>query len=374
MKKEQKLHEKARAALRHIHNGDSGRELISDKTLRKLDCDGKNIDLEIELGYPAKTQIESFRQRIRSELESLPGLGKTNVAIESRVTTHRVQQGAKQLAGVKNVIAIASGKGGVGKSTMAVNLALALADEGARVGLLDADIYGHSIPQMLGIAGRQATSEDGRLMEPLAVYGIETMSIGFFMEMDMPMVWRSPMVVQTLDQLLFGTHWHDLDYLLIDLPSGTGEVQLSLLQKAPICGALMVTTPQDIALADVKKGFRLLEKNGIALLGIVENMSIHVCPNCGYAEHIFGSGGGEQISEELDVDCLGWLPLDIQIRQFIDNGQPTLISAPDSRIADIYRSVARKMTARLALRPEEMDESLPAFIPTQEVAASPIAA
>jgi len=366
MKKEQKFHEKVGTVLRNIHNGDSGKELINDKTLRKLECGEKNIDLEIELGYPAKTQIESFRQRIHSALEAIPGSGKINVSVETRIAAHRVQQDAKHLSGVKNVIAIASGKGGVGKSTMAINLALALADEGARVGLLDADIYGHSIPQMLGIAGRQATSEDGRLMEPLAVYGIEVMSIGFFMETDMPMVWRSPMVVQTLDQLLFGTNWHGLDYLLVDLPSGTGEVQLSLLQKAPICGALMVTTPQDIALSDVKKGFRLLEKNGIALLGVVENMSIHVCQNCGYAEHIFGSGGGEQISDDLDVDCLGWLPLDIQIRQFIDNGQPTLVSAPNSRVADIYRSVARKMTARLALCPEDMDEGLAAFAPALE--------
>ncbi|MCL2021289.1 MAG: iron-sulfur cluster carrier protein ApbC [Betaproteobacteria bacterium] len=356
------LHEKARNALRNIHNGDSNRELISYKTLRKLECDGKSVELEVELGYPAKTQMKSFRQRIHAALSEVSGLGKPNISITSRIAAHQAQTGTKRIPGVKNVIAVTSARGGVGMSTATVNLALALADEGARVGLLDADIYDHSILQMLGVAGQQTTSEDGCLIEPLAVHGIETMSVGFFKETETPTLWRSPMVIQALEQLLFGTRWHDLDYLLIDLPSGTGEVQLSILQKAPICGALLVTTPQDIVLKDIKKYVRLFEKSGVALLGIMENMSIHICQHCGHTEHIFGSGGSEKISADFNVDCLGWLPIDVQIRKAIDEGHPTMVSAPHSRAADIYRSIARQMTARLALRPEETGENLPTSI------------
>jgi len=357
MNKNQNLLEKARSALSNIHNGDSDRELINDKTLRKLECNGKSVEVEVELGYPAKTQLKSFRQRIQAALSEVPGLGKPDISITSKIAAHQAPPGAKRIPGVKNVIAVSSARGGVGMTTTTVNLALALAEEGAKVGLLDADIYDHSIPPMLGIAGRQATSEDGCIMEPLTAYGIKTMSVGFFLETEAPISWRSPMVIHALEQLLFGTRWDDLDYLLIDLPSGTGEVQLSILQKAPISGALLVTTPQDIVLKDIKKYIRLFEKNGISLLGIMENMSIHICQHCGQTEHIFGSGGSEKISSDFNIDCLGWLPIDMQIRKAIDEGCPTMVSAPTSRAADIYRSVARQMTARLALCPEEASEN-----------------
>ena len=263
---------------------------------------------------------------------------------------------------MRNIIAVASGKGGVGKSTTAVNLALALAQEGARVGLLDADIYGPSQPQMLGLAGRQPESTDGKTMEPLEAYGVQAMSIGFLVDVETPMVWRGPMVSQALDQLLNETHWQDIDYLIVDMPPGTGDTQLSLAQKVPVTGAVIVTTPQDIALIDARKGLKMFEKVNIPILGIVENMSIHVCSNCGHAEHIFGEGGGERMCQDYGSEFLGSLPLEMSIRQMADGGKPTVVGAPDSPAAEIYRRIARRVAVKVAEKAKDMSSKFPNIV------------
>ncbi len=272
-----------------------------------------------------------------------------------------MQKGVKPIPGVKNIIAIASGKGGVGKSTTAVNLALALAAEGATVGILDADIYGPSQPRMLGVSDKPE-SRDGKSLEPLMGHGIQSMSIGYLIDEDTPMIWRGPMVTQALEQLLNDTHWQDVDYLIIDLPPGTGDIQLTLAQKVPVSGALIVTTPQDIALLDARKALKMFEKVDVTVLGIVENMSIHICSKCGNEEHIFGEGGGARMSEDYGVGFLGALPLDIQIREEVDGGTPTVVNAPDSRIAQIYREIARRMAARLALQAREFSAKFPNIV------------
>jgi ATP-binding protein involved in chromosome partitioning len=262
---------------------------------------------------------------------------------------------------VKNIIAVASGKGGVGKSTTAVNLALALAAEGASVGILDADIYGPSQPTILGISGRP-TSPDGKTIDPMLNHGLQASSIGFLIDVDEPMVWRGPMVTQALEQLLHQTRWEDVDYLVIDLPPGTGDIQLTLAQKVPVTGAVIVTTPQDIALLDARKGFKMFEKVGIPILGIVENMSIHICSNCGHEEHIFGEGGAQRMSNEYDVEFLGALPLDIRIREQADSGKPTVVADPDSRAAEIYRQIARRVAVRIAEQAKDMTSRFPNIV------------
>jgi ATP-binding protein involved in chromosome partitioning len=281
-------------------------------------------------------------------LRGIDGIGNISVNIGSRIVAHSAQRGVNLLPNVKNVIAVASGKGGVGKSTTSVNLALALAAEGATVGLLDADIYGPSQPQMLGISGRP-DSADGKSIEPMRAHGIQAMSIGFLVDTDTPMVWRGPMVTGALEQLLRDTRWQDLDYLVIDLPPGTGDIQLTLAQKIPVTGAIIVTTPQDIALLDARKGLKMFEKVGIPILGIVENMSTHICSNCGHEEHIFGAGGGALMASDYKVDLLGSLPLDINIRMQADSGQPTVVAAPDSAVAASYKQIARKAASKIAI-------------------------
>jgi len=284
---------------------------------------------------------------VADPLLGLAGIGRLTVNVSSKIVAHKAQQGVTLLPKVKNIIAVASGKGGVGKSTTSVNLALALAAEGATVGLLDADIYGPSQPQMLGISGRPE-STDGKSMEPMQAHGIQAMSIGFLIDTDTPMVWRGPMVTGALEQLLRDTNWHELDYLVIDLPPGTGDIQLTLAQKIPVTGAIIVTTPQDIALLDARKGLKMFEKVGIPILGIVENMSTHICSKCGHEEHIFGAGGGALMASDYQVDLLGSLPLDMQIRMQADSGQPTVIAQPDSKIAHIYKEIARKAAIKIA--------------------------
>ena len=261
--------------------------------------------------------------------------------MRSKVVSHAVQRGVKLVPGIKNIIAVASGKGGVGKSTTAVNLALALAAEGATVGMLDADIYGPSQPMMLGIAGRPE-SKDGKSLEPMEGHGLQAMSIGFLIDIDTPMVWRGPMVTQALEQLLKDTRWRELDYLVVDLPPGTGDIQLTLAQKVPVTGAVIVTTPQDIALIDARKGLKMFEKVGIPILGIVENMSIHICPKCGHESHIFGAGGAARMCKDYGTELLGQLPLDDSIREQADSGKPTVVSDPDGKIAAIYKQIARR--------------------------------
>lgn len=326
----------------------TSKDFVSAKSVKNIQINGNDVSLDIVLGYPAKSQFEHIKALVTGALKSLDGIGNITVNVGSRIVAHSVQRGVNLLPNVKNVIAVASGKGGVGKSTTSVNLALALAAEGAIVGLLDADIYGPSQPQMLGISGRPE-SEDGKSIEPMRAHGIQAMSIGFLVDTDTPMVWRGPMVTGALEQLLRDTKWKDLDYLVIDLPPGTGDIQLTLAQKIPVTGAIIVTTPQDIALLDARKGLKMFEKVGIPILGIVENMSTHICSKCGHEEHIFGAGGGELMAKDYNVDLLGSLPLDINIRMQADGGNPTVVAQPESAAANAYKEIARKAASKIAL-------------------------
>jgi ATP-binding protein involved in chromosome partitioning len=333
--------------LKSLIDPNTGRDFVSAKSIRKIQVAGNDVALDVVLGYPAKTQYEIIRKQIADHLRALPGVGRVTVNISQKIIAHAVQRGVKLMPAVKNIIAVASGKGGVGKSTTAVNLALALAAEGAQVGVLDADIYGPSQPTMLGVSGRPE-SKDGKTLEPLEAYGVQAMSIGFLIDAETPMVWRGPMVTQALEQLLRDTNWRELDYLIIDLPPGTGDIQLTLAQKVPVTGAVIVTTPQDIALLDARKGLKMFEKVGVPIVGIVENMAVHICSNCGHVEHIFGQGGGEAMCRDYNVPFLGSLPLDIKIREQADSGRPTVVADPEGKIAEIYRAIARKTAVFVA--------------------------
>ena len=350
-----------RDALKEIIDPNAGKDLVSQRAVKNLKVSGADVALDIELGYPAKTQHEAIRRLVTQRLQTLPGVGAVNVNVTSRVVAHSVQRGVKLIPGVKNIVAVASGKGGVGKSTTAVNLALALAAEGANVGMLDADIYGPSQPMMLGITGRPE-SRDGKTLEPMVGHGIQAISIGFLIDIDTPMVWRGPMVTQALEQLLNDTRWRDVDYLVVDLPPGTGDIQLTLAQKVPVTGAVIVTTPQDIALIDARKGLKMFEKVGIPILGIVENMSIHICSQCGHEEYIFGSGGAEKMCKEYGAEFLGALPLDIGIREQADSGKPTVVADPDGRIAEIYRQIARRVAIKIAEQAKDMSSKFPKIV------------
>jgi ATP-binding protein involved in chromosome partitioning len=349
-------------ALRSVIDPNTGKDLVSSRCIRNLVVDGGDVSFDVDLGYPARSQHEPIRVMLDAALARLPGIGKREISVSSKVVAHAVQHGVKLLPGVRNIIAVASGKGGVGKSTTAVNLALALSAEGARVGILDADIYGPSQPQMLGIADQRPVSEDGKTMQPLEAHGIQAMSIGFLIEQDTPMVWRGPMATQALNQLLKDTAWQDLDYLVIDMPPGTGDIQLTLSQSVPVTGAVIVTTPQDIALLDARKGLKMFEKVGVPILGVVENMSIHICSQCGHEEHIFGHGGGEKMCADYKIPFLGALPLDIQIREQTDGGAPTVASDPDGRIAAIYKQIARKVAVRIAEKSKDMTHKFPNIV------------
>jgi ATP-binding protein involved in chromosome partitioning len=348
-------------ALATLIDPNTARKFVDTKSIRNVSIDGAKVSLSVVLGYPAKTQFETIRAQVAEAVRQVPGVTDVAVEVSSEVVAHAVQRGVKLLPNVKNIIAVASGKGGVGKSTTATNLALALAQEGASVGMLDADIYGPSLPMMLGITGRPE-SPDNQSMNPLHGHGIQANSIGFLIEQDNPMVWRGPMVTSALEQLLRQTNWQDLDYLVVDMPPGTGDIQLTLSQKVPVTGAVIVTTPQDIALLDAKKGLKMFEKVGIPILGIVENMSMHVCSNCGHEEHIFGAGGGERMAREYGVDILGQLPLDISIRERTDAGQPTVVSQPESRIAETYRAIARRVAIAIADRQRDMTSKFPSIV------------
>ena len=354
--------EAVQTALSGLVDANTQKDYVSTRSAKNSKIEGDAVSLDIELAYPAKTQLEAIRSAVVGALKAIPGVGRVEVNVTFKIVAHAVQRNLKPLKGVKNIIAVASGKGGVGKSTTAVNLALALAQEGANVGLLDADIYGPSIPQMLGLAGRQPESEDGTSMEPLKAYGVQTMSIGFMVDVDSPMVWRGPMVTQALEQLLNQTNWNDLDYLIVDMPPGTGDTQLTLAQKVPVTGAVIVTTPQDIALIDARKGLKMFDKVGIPILGLVENMSIHICTNCGHEEHIFGHGGGEKMCQDYDTEFLGALPLELAIREMADAGKPTVVGAPDSRAAEIYRAIARRVAVKVAERAKDMTHKFPNIV------------
>ncbi len=335
--------------------GQAGRVLEVTKT-------DAGYRIRVELGFPIAGIKDSLTELIRARLADSAGLAEAQVALTWRVVAHGVQRNLKPLPGVRNIIAVASGKGGVGKSTVAANLALALAGDGAAVGILDADIYGPSQPQMLGLAGAQPRSEDGKTMQPLTQYGLQVMSIGFLIDADQPMVWRGPMVTSALNQLLHQTRWADLDYLIVDMPPGTGDIQLTLSQQVPVSGAVIVTTPQNIALLDARKGLAMFRKVAVPVLGVIENMSTHVCSACGQEDPIFGTGGGERMAQDFDVRLLGQLPLETRIREETDSGRPTVLAAPDSPAAAAFRSAARRMAAMQAVQGRDYSSKFPKIV------------
>jgi ATP-binding protein involved in chromosome partitioning len=345
-------------ALRTVIDPNTGADFVSTRQLKNLRIDGGDVAFDVELGYPAKSQIEPLRKALIAAARTVPGVANVSANLASKVVPHAVQRGVQLLPKVKNIVAVASGKGGVGKSTTAVNLALALAAEGATVGILDADIYGPSQPMMMGINGRPE-SADGKTMEPMENYGVQVMSIGFLVDADNPMIWRGPMATQALEQLLRQTNWAELDYLIVDMPPGTGDIQLTLSQRVPLTGAVIVTTPQDIALLDAKKGIKMFEKVGVPILGIVENMAVHVCEKCGHVEHIFGEEGGKRLAAEYKMDYLGALPLNLSIRVQADNGRPSVVSEPDGEIANLYKAVARQVAVKIAQRAKDFSAKFP---------------
>ncbi|MEO6973727.1 MAG: iron-sulfur cluster carrier protein ApbC [Rhodoferax sp.] len=348
------------AALQMVVDPNTAKDFVSTKALKNLNINDGDVSFDVELGYPAKSQLPDLRRALIAAARGVAGVQNVSVNLSVKVESHAVQRGVQLMPNVKNIVAVASGKGGVGKSTTAVNLALALASEGASVGLLDADIYGPSIPMMMGIEGRPE-SDDGKTMEPMENYGVQVMSIGFLVNQDEAMIWRGPMVTQALEQLLRQTNWKDLDYLIVDLPPGTGDIQLTLSQRVPMTGAVIVTTPQDIALLDAKKGIKMFEKVGVPILGIVENMAVHVCSNCGHIEHIFGEGGGKRMAAERDMAYLGALPLDMQIRMQADGGKPTVVADPDGEVAGIYKAVARQVAVSIAAKNKDFTSKFPSI-------------
>jgi ATP-binding protein involved in chromosome partitioning len=348
-------------ALKSIIDPNHGLDLVAAKSVKSIQVENNHVAVKLELGYPANSYHGELKAVVESQLKNLPGIAGVTVEVGSKIIAHAVQQTLKPLANIKNIIAVASGKGGVGKSTTSVNLALALAAEGAQVGILDADIYGPSIPTMLGLSGLPE-SRDNKTMLPKEAYGIQTMSIGYLVEADQAVIWRGPMVTNALQQLLRDTNWNNLDYLIIDLPPGTGDIQLTLSQQIPVSGAIIVTTPQDIALIDAQRGLAMFNKVNVPVLGIVENMSMHICSHCGHAEPIFGEGGGKIMAETNHVDFLGALPLDINIRMQADSGQPTVVTEPESQSALMYKAIARKAAAKLALKARDFTGRFPNIV------------
>jgi ATP-binding protein involved in chromosome partitioning len=339
----------------------NGVDLVTAKSVKAITVDGSSVNIILELGYPAKSYMTELKSQVEQHLKDLPGITHINVDVTVKIISHAVQQALKPHPNIKNIIAVASGKGGVGKSTTSVNIALALAAEGATVAILDADIYGPSIPTMLGLSG-PPESKDNKTMMPKLSFGIQTMSIGYLVEADKAMIWRGPMATNALQQLLRDTNWQDVDYLIIDLPPGTGDIQLTLAQQIPVSGAIIVTTPQDIALIDAQRGLAMFEKVNVPILGLVENMSVHVCSQCGHHDPIFGEGGGIVMAEANHIDFLGALPLDINIRLNADSGRPTVIADPDGAASVMYKAIARKAAAKLALRAKDFSTKFPNIV------------
>lgn len=350
--------EAIKSALSALIDPVTGTDYVSGKMFKSAETDENgNVKVFIELGYPAKHRAEAVGQAV-GEAVRAAGAASVEVSVTQNIIAHKVQGTLRVMPGVKNIIAVSSGKGGVGKSTVSANLALALAHEGARVGVLDADIYGPSQPKMLGASG-QPVSADGKTMEPMESLGLQINSIGFMIEEDDPMIWRGPMAAGALQQLITQTNWHDLDYLIVDMPPGTGDIQLTLSQQVPLTGAVVVTTPQDIALIDAKKGLRMFEKVNVPVLGVVENMSVFICPKCGEAHHIFGEGGAERMSEQYGVPVLGHLPLSARIREEADGGCPTVVKDPESREAQMYRELAMKVAGSVAKLAKDYTARMP---------------
>lgn len=348
-------------ALAGYTDQNTGKNLLEGRCVRDVRIDGAHAEIDLQMAYPCNGIHQQIIADITPMVTALDGIDSIAVNFSQKIIAHSVQHGVKRMENVKNIIAVASGKGGVGKSTTSVNLALALSQEGAKVGLLDADIYGPSQPRMMGLSG-QPESSDGKSIEPMSNYGVETMSIGYLIDEETPMIWRGPMVTQALEQLLNDTNWADLDYLVIDLPPGTGDIQLTLAQKVPVSGAVIVTTPQDIALLDARKGLKMFEKVEVPILGVVENMSTHICTECGHEEHIFGTGGGAMMAQDYDITLLGSLPLDMTIRQQVDGGKPTVVSDPEGAISLRYREIARKTAAALANQAKDYSASFPNIV------------
>lgn len=354
--------EAVRSVLAQTIDPNRGKDYVTTGAVRQIAVDGDAVSVQIALDYPAKSQWAAIQQQIETALRDALHPSALFVEVTSQIGIHKVPPGLRPLPGVANIVAVASGKGGVGKSTTAVNLALALAAEGAKVGILDADIYGPSIPQMLGLGHHNPVSEDGKKMQPLTAYGIEAMSIGFMVDVETPMIWRGPMASQALVQLLTETAWHDLDYLIVDMPPGTGDIHLSLAQKAPLTGAVIVTTPQEIALLDARKGLKMFEKVQVPVLGVIENMSLHICSHCGHVEPIFGEGGGKKLCADYGVPFLGALPLDRRIREETDGGKPTVVAEPDGPIAEKYREIARQVAIAIADRGKDLTHKMPTIV------------
>jgi len=338
------------------------KDLVSASCVKDIAIDGDKVKVQVGLGFPAAGYVDELSAKLKELVEGVEGVASADIEVTFSIVSHAAQKGVSHIKGVKNIIAVASGKGGVGKSTTSVNLALALAAEGATVGILDADIYGPSQPRMLGLSDKKPDSPDGKTLEPIVNYGVQSMSIGYLIEEDTPMIWRGPMVTQALEQLLNDTNWREVDYLVIDLPPGTGDTQLTLAQKVPVSGAVIVTTPQDIALLDARKAYKMFEKVEVPVLGVVENMSIHICSKCGHEEHIFGEGGGKKMAEDYNVGFLGALPLDITIREEADAGKPTVAAEPDSRISQIYRDIARRTAAKLSQKAKDYSAKFPKIV------------
>ena len=352
--------ESVMALLAEINDENSDRDLVSAGTVREVGIHEDSVSVDIRLGYHLADQGAEFAAAIKARLEHDPGIDKAGVNINCKVVPHKVQEDLKPLQSIANIIAVGSGKGGVGKSTTAVNLALALQREGASVGLLDADIYGPSIPSMLGVKGQPAT--DGEHIIPMEAHGLKVMSIGFLVEEETAMIWRGPMVTSALQQLLGDTLWGTLDYLIIDLPPGTGDIQLTLAQKIPVAGAVIVTTPQDIALLDARRAVHMFRKVDVPILGVVENMSTHICTACGHEEAIFGHGGGEQMAKDFEIPLLGRLPLAMEIRSSLDEGNPTMMKDPDSHLAQSFRSLALRTAGVLSVMPRSMVMQMPKIV------------
>ncbi len=343
------LHEAVESALRAYNDPYLETDLVSAGAVRSIDFDGENVKVAIHLNYPSEYLKDGIAQMLQIGIENVEGVESACVTVSWNVESHKAHDNLQSIRNVKNIIAVASGKGGVGKSTTAVNLALSLAADGANVGILDADIYGPSLGMMLGVdEGQRPETVDDKFFKPVIAQGVQSMSMAYLVTDKTPMVWRGPMVSGALQQLITQTLWEDLDYLVIDMPPGTGDIQLTLSQKVPVSASVIVTTPQDIALLDAKKGIEMFSKVNIPVLGIVENMSMHICGNCGHAEHIFGEGGADKIAEEFNTQLLGSLPLSKYIREQADAGLPVVVADPDSEVAMMYRHTARKMAAELS--------------------------